>query len=334
MTIKQEKLAEEELTAEEQKIKDDLKAAQEVKDAENMLKGQEVGKEFLNNYIKKEVSGSDDPVTEIASKLGAFGGLDPKARAILKDDPLAGIVSKFGDFAKGFAGGTQGTDDLKERLAKEKGEREEKNRIAKEKETQRKLDMLVDKNEKDYFKSETSLRKDFTKDYKKTFDDVTSKTKQTINALKSANAPDNVVGIMNFMKALDPGSVVRESEFKLIPEMSGLYNQIAGTLKKSAEGKGVLTVQVRKDMIDSIGKLYKVYKDQFITNRDENARIGQKLANTYGVKDYNPADVVGKSEILQDDDYDVTKIEFEEEIEKEKTGKLTREQKINELLNR
>lgn len=180
-----------------------------------------------------------------------------------------------------------------------------------------------------HFGSETNLRKEFTKDYKKTFDDITSKTEQTINALTSANAPDNVVAIMNFMKALDPGSVVRESEFKLIPEMSGIYNKVTGILKKNIKGEGVLTTQVRKDMVDSIGKLYEVYKDQFEGNRDEYVRLGKTLSEAVDKSDsYNPSNVVGVSEILDSDFYNPIKIVFEEENEDDNET-VRKELKIN-----
>jgi hypothetical protein len=72
--------------------------------------------------------------------------------------------------------------------------------------------------------------------------------------LASANIPNPETGagdvalVFSFMKMLDPGSVVRESEFALAQNTGGLLTRLQNTLTKAERGEFMTPTQ-RKEMV-------------------------------------------------------------------------------------
>jgi hypothetical protein len=74
----------------------------------------------------------------------------------------------------------------------------------------------------------------------------------TFNTLKassdSANGPGDIALITGFMKMLDPGSVVRETEFATARDTAGLFTQLQNRLEKAQNGQ-LLSPAQRKEYV-------------------------------------------------------------------------------------
>jgi hypothetical protein len=74
----------------------------------------------------------------------------------------------------------------------------------------------------------------------------------TFNTLQasasSANGPGDIALITGFMKMLDPGSVVRETEFATARDTAGLFTQLQNRLEKAQNGQ-LLSPQQRKEYV-------------------------------------------------------------------------------------
>jgi len=86
------------------------------------------------------------------------------------------------------------------------------------------------------FNQEEKIRKEFQSRTK-----VYGELGATFNNIKSSaqakNGPGDVALITGFMKMLDPGSVVRETEFATARDTAGLYQQLANSLTKAKSGQ-------------------------------------------------------------------------------------------------
>ncbi len=94
-------------------------------------------------------------------------------------------------------------------------------------------------------------------------------------ALEKNFGPADVAMLNMYQKILDPGSVVRPSEFDQVPEASGLLQSMKAKMLSVAFG-GVLTPEIRKSMkrlTDEYGRLYDIKLQQavqpFIDEIDE-----------------------------------------------------------------
>jgi hypothetical protein len=85
-----------------------------------------------------------------------------------------------------------------------------------------------------------------------------SELQGTFNTLQasasSANGPGDIALITGFMKMLDPGSVVRETEFATARDTAGLFTQLQNRLEKAENGQ-LLSPQQRKEYI-ALSKKY------------------------------------------------------------------------------
>lgn len=74
----------------------------------------------------------------------------------------------------------------------------------------------------------------------------------TFNTLQasasSANGPGDIALITGFMKMLDPGSVVRETEFATARDTAGLFTQLQNRLEKAKNGQ-LLNPEQRKEYV-------------------------------------------------------------------------------------
>lgn len=105
-----------------------------------------------------------------------------------------------------------------------------------------------------------TVRADYRKDmagYKESTESV-SKVERMIQMATSAG---DIAAIFSFMKALDPGSVVRESEYEVAAGAGGVFDKAFNTVKK-AKGEGVLGDGARKQILEAVRYLGQEYKRQ------------------------------------------------------------------------
>lgn len=137
---------------------------------------------------------------------------------------------------------------------------------------------------------ETGLRKEFNalpevKNYK-TFSSQFATMSSVMNKMKdfkSLNPADQVL-IMDFNKALDPSSVVRESEYARTPENMSILNRASAATSRLMQG-GVLSTAERQALMQAATIMKNASKSQYNAVRAQY----QDLAKQYG---YDPKNVV------------------------------------------
>jgi hypothetical protein len=100
---------------------------------------------------------------------------------------------------------------------------------------------------KEKFSQEEKIRKEWQGRSK-----VYGELQNTFNTLQasagSANGPGDIALITGFMKMLDPGSVVRETEFATARDTAGLFTQLENRLQKAKDGQ-LLSPAQRKEYV-------------------------------------------------------------------------------------
>jgi len=132
-------------------------------------------------------------------------------------------------------------------------------------------------------KREDDLRKEFLKASNEFVSQVSSMVRVNRSA-KDPSAAGDLALIFNFMKILDPASVVRESEFANAANSAGVPERIRAQYNKVVEGKRLSDVQ-RKDFFNRAKELFKGAR--LLHNQREG--VYTRLANE---KDVNPTNVV------------------------------------------
>ena len=133
--------------------------------------------------------------------------------------------------------------------------------------------------------AETDLRKEFTKN-SKTFTSIT----EAFSRVKASQetGPGDISLIFNFMKMLDPSSVVREAEFATAANSSGIPDAIRNLYNKALNGER-LTKNQRKTMTKQTEKIWDASKVE-----NDKIRSGvTRIAKTYGL---NPNNIFFESE--------------------------------------
>ena len=134
------------------------------------------------------------------------------------------------------------------------------------------------------FDKEEKLRKEFqarTKVYGElgtTFSNIKS-------SAESKTGPGDIALITGFMKMLDPGSVVRETEFATARDTAGLYTRLENSLKKAETGQFLQPGQ-RKEFVD----LAKQYLDSANKKAGEDKKDLGVVVKNYKL---NPENVFG-----------------------------------------
>jgi hypothetical protein len=105
---------------------------------------------------------------------------------------------------------------------------------------------------------------------------------------RSFNAVDQTL-ITTFNKILDPGSVVRESEYARTQEGAAKIEQFRAFVARITAG-GVLSMKERKALRDMSAKFYSIYKDAF----EGAGNQYRNLAKQYGL---NPERIVPRSRV-------------------------------------
>ena len=118
---------------------------------------------------------------------------------------------------------------------------------------------------------------------------VYSELQGTFSSLKesaaSSNGPGDIALITGFMKMLDPGSVVRETEFATARDTAGLYTQLQNRLQKAKTGE-LLDANQRKQYVDLAAKYLKAAQNKADQEKQDLGAV---------VKNYklNPENVFG-----------------------------------------
>lgn len=111
----------------------------------------------------------------------------------------------------------------------------------------------------------------------------------TFNTLKasseSANGPGDIALITGFMKMLDPGSVVRETEFATARDTAGLFTQLQNRLEKAKNGQ-LLSPAQRKEYV----ALSQKYLESAQKKADEDKKALGVVVKNYRL---NPENVFG-----------------------------------------
>jgi hypothetical protein len=148
----------------------------------------------------------------------------------------------------------------------------------------------------DRFKNENTLRDEYLAQTApfRTVQDAYTKIKST-----SDNGPGDMSLLYAYVKLLDPGSVVRESEFATAAQSGSLGQRVQGAVEQVLSGKR-LSPELRKSFLQEADNIYKSQK--------ENAKqIGGKyrdLAKNYSldpsrvVVEYGPAEMPAKDSVF------------------------------------
>ena len=116
------------------------------------------------------------------------------------------------------------------------------------------------------------------------------------------NGPGDLAMIFGFMKMLDPGSVVRESEFSAAQDTAGLYQKLKVQAEKLKKGD-LLTEQQRENFLD-LGEKYlnagKMHMAKIRLNKGVHAEsFGFSAPNIFGVEIATPKFYLDKEVYFQ-----------------------------------
>jgi len=130
---------------------------------------------------------------------------------------------------------------------------------------------------KEQFKNERDLRNDFQGlPTTKAFREVQTSYDQITTALKNPSAANDLAAATKFMKLLDPGSVVRESELGMAMAATGQIDRMSNYLNQLQTGEK-LTPSQRKDFAESASQLYGAATNRY----NESATEYQQMAKDY-----------------------------------------------------
>jgi hypothetical protein len=117
----------------------------------------------------------------------------------------------------------------------------------------------------DIFKQEQDIRKDYISTPEvKAFNEMKTSFGQINAGLNAKSAAGDLTAATKFMKLLDPGSVVRESELYLAMNATGLIDRIAN-YKSRLENGEVLNPKQREDFRNVANQLFKAAENTKIT---------------------------------------------------------------------
>jgi hypothetical protein len=133
------------------------------------------------------------------------------------------------------------------------------------------------------FKSEAVLRKEFI-NQNSSYQQVGEAYGRIKASSKDPSAAGDLALIFNYMKMLDPGSVVREGEFATAQNAAGVPDRVRAQWNKAINGER-LSEGTRKDFVTRANGLYRSAKDGY----DRSKKTYSKLAKAYGV---NPDRVI------------------------------------------
>jgi hypothetical protein len=119
------------------------------------------------------------------------------------------------------------------------------------------------------FENEMKLRGEFKSEpVYKAFNEMQSAYGQITDSLKKNSPAGDLAGATKFMKLLDPGSVVRESELAMAMSATGLLDRATNYAEMVIKGTKLTEAQ-RKDFQDLADKLYTTAATTYNQKRNE-----------------------------------------------------------------
>ena len=110
------------------------------------------------------------------------------------------------------------------------------------------------------FKTSQGLRKEF-KSESGVFIDTQDAIRRVVSALDRGTAAGDLAAVFNFMKTLDPGSVVRESEYRTAENARDIPESIRNMYNRALDGHR-LSADQRGDFLQTAGGMYTGQLDQ------------------------------------------------------------------------
>lgn len=111
------------------------------------------------------------------------------------------------------------------------------------------------------------------------FETVSTSTVRALEAARDPSASGDLALIFNFMKILDPGSVVRETEFATAQNAAGVPERIRAQYNSVINGER-LSEATRRDFVDRARRLYEGQAGQF---ESKVMKRYKELASRYGI---------------------------------------------------
>jgi hypothetical protein len=127
----------------------------------------------------------------------------------------------------------------------------------------------------------------------KAFDEMRASFQQITTGLNEKSPAGDLTAATKFMKLLDPGSVVRESELLLAMQATGALDRFTDVAKKIIDGTK-LTGQQRADFRNVAEQLYNAAATSYNTKRDEYLQFGQSQGLKGSILLGQPAKIVGQ----------------------------------------
>lgn len=167
----------------------------------------------------------------------------------------------------------------------------------------------------------TNLRKELTGlPVTKATQEVSAAYNKVQNASSDPSAAGDLALIFNYMKMLDPGSVVREGEFANAQNAAGIPVQVRNMYNKAISGER-LAPQQRGDFVKQAGGVYQAQLD--LQNQVNKQYAG--YAQQFGI----PAD-----QVVVNFEANKPKPKGPPPLTPEDIGKMSREEKLAEALRR
>ena len=142
------------------------------------------------------------------------------------------------------------------------------------------------------FEQEEKLRKEFQV-RNKVYGELGTTYSNIESSSKAKSGPGDIALITGFMKMLDPGSVVRETEFATARDTAGLYTRLENSLKRAESGQ-FLQPKQREEFVN----LAKQYLDSAQKKSGEDRKALGVVVKNYKL---NPDNVFGPEKTATND---------------------------------
>jgi len=211
----------------------------------------------------------------------------PETYTIDQVDKISVVSRKTNDVIKEFPKGTKPTEPKETPLITnllaagfKRGTPEFKERINKA------LTKPDTSDEKDLFDKASKMRGEISK-VSKTFDDTTNAYGRVLAVTRNPSAAGDLALIFNFMKMLDPGSVVRESEFRTAEDARAWLSKaeesgvpvpgfVVQGIQKLSTGQKLLPEQ-RADFLTQSGNIFEELEERHNTTIDNFVNLAKRF---------------------------------------------------------